>query len=50
MACGWWTGRKNKSYTLGGGSVDLKPADRVELKGKKSGGDGGAQMLRRQKW
>ncbi len=37
--------KKNKSYTLEAGSVDLKPGDRVELKGKKSGGDGGAQMF-----
>jgi hypothetical protein len=37
--------KKNKSYTLEAGSVDLKAGDRVELKGKKSGGDGGAQMF-----
>jgi len=37
--------KKNKSYALEAGSVDLKAGDRVELKGKKSGGDGGAQMF-----
>ena len=37
--------KKNKSYTLEAASVDLKAGDRVELKGKKSGGDGGAQMF-----
>ena len=37
--------KKNKSYALEAGSVDLKPGDRVELKGKKSSGDGGAQMF-----
>src|SRR5882762_8683162 len=43
--------KKNKSYALEAGSVDLKPGDRVELKGEKSSGDGGAQMFaRRRKW
>lgn len=37
--------KKNKSYALGSGSVDLKPGDRVELKGKKSTGNGGAEMF-----
>jgi hypothetical protein len=37
--------KKNKSYALESGSVDLKPGDRVELKGKKSSGSGGAQMF-----
>ncbi len=37
--------KKNKSYALEAGSLDLKAGDRVELKGKKSGGDGGAQMF-----
>lgn len=37
--------KKNKSYVLETGSVDLKEGDRVELKGKKSSGDGGAQMF-----
>lgn len=37
--------KKNKSYALEAGSVDLKAGDRVELKGKKSGGDGEAQMF-----
>jgi hypothetical protein len=37
--------KKNKSYALESGSVDLKPGDRVELKGKKSSGNGGAQMF-----
>jgi len=37
--------KKNKSYALESGSVDLKAGDRVELKGKKSSGDGGAQMF-----
>jgi hypothetical protein len=37
--------KKNKSYALESGNVDLKPGDRVELKGKKSSGNGGAQMF-----
>jgi hypothetical protein len=37
--------KKNKSYALESGSVALKPGDRVELKGKKSSGSGGAQMF-----
>ena len=37
--------KKNKSYALEAGSVALKPGDRVQLKGKKSSGDGGAQMF-----
>lgn len=37
--------KKNKSYALETGSVDLKAGDRVELKGKKSGGDGESQMF-----
>jgi hypothetical protein len=37
--------KKNKSYALEAGSVSVKPGDRVELKGKKSSGDGGAQMF-----
>src|SRR6267154_6515519 len=37
--------KKNKSYALEPGSVDVKPGDRVELKGKKSSGNGGAQMF-----
>jgi hypothetical protein len=37
--------KKNKSYALEPGSVDLKAGDRVELKGKKSSGNGGAQMF-----
>jgi hypothetical protein len=37
--------KKNKSYVLETGGVDLKEGDRVELKGKKSSGDGGAQMF-----
>jgi hypothetical protein len=37
--------KKNKSYALESGSVAVKPGDRVELKGKKSSGDGGAQMF-----
>ena len=37
--------KKNKSYTLEAGGVDLKAGDRVELKGKKWGGNGGAQMF-----
>jgi hypothetical protein len=37
--------KKNKSYALEAGSVDLKPGDRVELKGKKSSGNGGAEMF-----
>jgi hypothetical protein len=37
--------KKNKSYALEAGSVDVKPGERVELKGKKSSGNGGAQMF-----
>jgi len=37
--------KKNKSYTLEAGSVNVKPGDRVELKGKKSSGNGGAEMF-----
>jgi hypothetical protein len=37
--------KKNTSYALEAGSVDLKAGDRVELKGKKSSGGGGAQMF-----
>src|SRR5216684_2087946 len=37
--------KKNKSYALEAGSVDLKPGDRVELKGRKSSGNGGAQIF-----
>jgi hypothetical protein len=37
--------KKNKSYALEAGSVDVKPGDRVELKGKKSSGNGGADMF-----
>ena len=37
--------KKNKSYALEAGNVDLKPGDRVELKGRKSSGNGGAQMF-----
>jgi len=36
--------KKNK-YTLEAGSVDVKPGDRVELKGKKSSGNSGAEMF-----
>jgi hypothetical protein len=37
--------KKNKSYALEAGSMGLKPGDHVQLKGKKSSGDGGAQMF-----
>ena len=37
--------KKNKSYALEAGSVEVKPGDRVELKGKKSSGNGGAEMF-----
>src|SRR6266852_7387990 len=37
--------KKNKSYALEAGNVDLKAGDRVELKGKKSSANGGAQMF-----
>ena len=37
--------KKNKSYTLEAGSVEVKPGDRVELKGRKSSGNGGAEMF-----
>jgi hypothetical protein len=36
--------KKNKSYALQTGSVDVKAGDRVQLKGKKSSGDG-AEMF-----
>lgn len=37
--------KKNKSYVLEPGSVAVKPGDRVQLKGKKSSGKTGAEML-----
>jgi hypothetical protein len=37
--------KKNKSYALEAGSVDVKPGERVELKGKKSSGKAGAEMF-----
>jgi hypothetical protein len=37
--------KKNKSYALEPGSVDVKAGERVELKGKKSSGNGGALMF-----
>ena len=37
--------KKNKSYSLAGSSVALKPGDRVELKGKKSSGKSGNEMF-----
>ncbi len=37
--------KKNKSYSLAGNSVALKPGDRVELKGKKSSGKSGNEMF-----
>jgi hypothetical protein len=37
--------KKNKSYALEPSSVSVKAGDRVELKGKKSSGSGGAQMF-----
>jgi hypothetical protein len=37
--------KKNKSYALQTGSVDVKAGDRLQLKGKKSNGNGGAEMF-----
>jgi len=37
--------KKNKSYSLAGSSVALKPGDRVELKGKKSSAGAGNEMF-----
>ncbi|SRR5258706_8128256 len=37
--------KKNKSYALQSGSVDVKPGDRVQLKGKKSSGTAGAETF-----
>ena len=37
--------KKNKSYALETGSVDVKPGDMVQLQGKKSSGNGGMQMF-----
>jgi hypothetical protein len=37
--------KKNKSYALEPGSVDVKPGDRVELKGKKSTANSGSAMF-----
>jgi hypothetical protein len=37
--------KKNKSYALETGSVAVKPGDLVQLQGKKSSGNGGAQMF-----
>src|SRR6266446_4252042 len=37
--------KKNKSYSLEPGSVEVKAGDRVQLKGKKSSGTAGAEMF-----
>ena len=37
--------KKNKSYSLEPGSVDVKAGERVQLKGKKSSGTAGAEMF-----
>ena len=37
--------KKNKSYALEPGSVDVKAGDRVQLMGKKSSGNAGAEMF-----
>ncbi len=37
--------KKNKSYALEPGIVSVKAGDRVQLKGKKSSANGGAQMF-----
>ncbi|MCU1239950.1 MAG: hypothetical protein JWO71_676 [Candidatus Acidoferrum typicum] len=37
--------KKNKSYVLEPGSVDVKAGDHVQLKGKKSSGAAGAEMF-----
>ncbi|HLZ92172.1 MAG TPA: hypothetical protein VKQ28_10685 [Candidatus Acidoferrum sp.] len=37
--------KKNKSYALETANVDVKAGDRVELKGKKSSGNGGSEMF-----
>jgi hypothetical protein len=37
--------KKNKSYSLEKGSVDIKAGDRVQLKGKKSSGTAGTEMF-----
>ena len=37
--------KKNKSYALEPGAVDVKPGDLVQLQGKKSSGSGGSQMF-----
>src|ERR1700676_2722100 len=37
--------KKNKSYSLEPGSVDVKAGDRVQLKGKKSSANGGSAMF-----
>ena len=37
--------KKNKSYALDSNSIALKPGDRVQLRGKKSSGPGGAESF-----
>jgi len=37
--------KKNKSYSLEPGSVDVRAGERVQLKGKKSSGTAGAEMF-----
>lgn len=37
--------KKNKSYSLEPGSVDVKAGERVQLKGKKSSGTAGAEVF-----
>lgn len=41
--------KKNKTYSLVSGSIDLKPGEQVQLKGKKSNGENGATSFQAKK-
>jgi hypothetical protein len=41
--------KKNKTYSLVSGSIDLKPGEQVQLKGKKSNGENGAASFQAKK-
>jgi hypothetical protein len=41
--------KKNKTYALVPGSIDLKPGEHVQLKGKKSNGENGAASFQAKK-
>jgi hypothetical protein len=41
--------KKNKTYSLVSGSIDLKPGEQVQLKGKKANGENGAASFQAKK-